>query len=66
VIGAGSDDAVPAADRASALGDATAIAAAEAGRWLRPALSAVLDDEHDLTRISRLRRSLADAVARLP
>jgi hypothetical protein len=43
-----------------------AIAAEEAGRWLRAALSAVLDDEHDLTRVAGLRRSIEDDVTRLP
>lgn len=47
-------------------GDGTAHATIEAGRWLKQALAAVLDDEHDLSRVAPLRRSLADAVARLP
>jgi patatin-related protein len=47
-------------------GDPMAIAAEEAGRWLRAALSAVLDDEHDLTRVAGLRRSIEHDVTRLP
>jgi hypothetical protein len=44
----------------------TATAVAEAGRWLRSALSAVLADEQDLARVAGLRRWLHGAVARLP
>ena len=46
--------------------DGTTDATLEAGRWLKQALAAVLHDEEDLSRVSTLRRSLADAVARLP
>jgi patatin-related protein len=46
--------------------DGTATAIGEAGRWLRPALRAVLGDEQDLTRVEALRRDLTDDVARLP
>jgi hypothetical protein len=46
--------------------DRTTDATIEAGRWLKQALAAVLQDEQDLSRVSALRRSLADAVARLP
>jgi patatin-related protein len=46
--------------------DGTTTAAAAAGRWLREALSAVLQDEQDLKRIADLRRTLAADVARLP
>jgi hypothetical protein len=46
--------------------DGSAAATGEAGRWLRPALTAVLGSEQDLTRVESLRRSVADDVARLP
>jgi hypothetical protein len=57
---------LPAPDDGTPPGDAAATAAAEAGPWLRAALSAVLDDEHDLARIATLRLLLEDDVARLP